>query len=216
MGVRTMTKIEWSIKGPHLANCNCDFGCPCQFVALPTDGTCKAVTAWHVEEGHFGEVRLDGLNAANLYAWPGAVHQGNGTMQVIVDERADEAQRKALVSILQGEHAEDGATMLSIYRAMCTTVLDPLFAPIELEIDVGARTARLAIPGHIETELEPLKNPVTGAPHRARIDLPNGLEFRQAEVASGRSKVKAGIAMELTDSHAHLSEGQLTSGGLRV
>lgn len=211
-----MTKIEWSIEGPHLANCNCDYGCPCQFVALPSDGTCKAVTAWRVDEGHFGEVRLDGLNAANLYAWPGAVHQGGGTMQVIVDERADADQRAALVSILQGEHAEEGATMLSIYRAMCTTVLEPLFAPIELEIDVEARTARLMIPDCIETELEPLKNPVTGAPHRARIDLPNGLEFRQAEVASGRSKVQAGIAMELSDSHAHLSAGRMTSSGLRV
>ena len=106
--------------------------------------------------------------------------------------------------------------MLSIYRAMCTTVLDPLFKPIELEIDVEGRTARLHVPDCIETELEPLKNPVTGAPHRARIDLPNGLEFRQAEVASGRSKVVAGISMELTDSHAHMSSGQLTSSGLRV
>ena len=210
-----MSIIDWSIKGPHFANCNCDFGCPCQFVALPTDGTCKAVTGWRIDEGHFGDVRLDGLNAANVYAWPGAVHEGNGTMQVIVDERADEAQRKAIVSILQGEHAEEGATMLSIYRAMCTTVLEPLFKPIELTMDVEARTARLTIPDLIETDLEPLKNPVTGAAHQARIGLPNGLEFRQAEVASGTSKVLGELAMEFTASHAHLSESRLTSSGLR-
>jgi len=41
-----MTMIEWSIEGPHFANCNCDYGCPCQFMALPTDGTCKAVAGW--------------------------------------------------------------------------------------------------------------------------------------------------------------------------
>ena len=103
-----MAKIDWSIEGPHFANCNCDYGCPCQFVALPTDGTCKAVVGWRIDKGHFGDVRLDGLNAASLYSWPGAVHQGNGTMQVIVDERADESQRAAVVSILQGEHAEEG------------------------------------------------------------------------------------------------------------
>ena len=211
-----MPTVDWSIKGPHFANCNCDYGCPCQFVALPTDGTCKAVVGWQIAEGHFGDVRLDGLNAATVYAWPGAVHQGNGTMQVIADERGNADQRAAIVSILQGEHADEGATMLSIYRAMCTTVHEPLFAPIEIAIDVDARAARLRVPDLIETELEPLKNPVTGAAHRARIDLPNGLEFRQAEVASGTSKVVGGIPMEFTDSHAHLSEGRLTSHGLKA
>lgn len=137
-------------------------------------------------------------------------------MQVIVDERADEAQRAALVSIFQGEHADEGATMLSIYRAMCTTVHEPLFAPIEIAVDVAGRTASLRVSDLIETELEPLKNPVTGAAHRARIELPNGLEFRQAEVASGRSKVSGTLAMEMSDSHAHLSEGRLTSSGLQT
>jgi len=211
-----MTTIDWSIKGPHFANCNCDYGCPCQFVALPTDGTCKAVVGWRIDEGQFGDVRLDGLNAVTIYAWPGAVHHGNGTMQVIADERADADQREALVSILQGEHADEGATMLSIYRSMCTTVLEPIFKPIEIIIDVEGRTAKLRVLDYIETDLEPLKNPVTGAAHRARIDLPNGLEFRQAEVASGKSKVLGGIPMEFTDSHAHLAEGRLTSKGLQV
>ena len=211
-----MATVDWSIKGPHFANCNCDYGCPCQFVALPTDGTCKAVSGWRIDEGHFGDVRLDGLLAVAVYAWPGAVHHGNGIMQVIADERGDADQRAALVSILQGEHADEGATMLSIYRAMCTTVLDPLFKPIEVTIDVEGRTVHLRVPDLIETDVEPLKNPVTGAPHRARIDLPNGLEFRQAEVASGTSKVVGGIAMEFTASHAHLSQGQLTSSGLKA
>ena len=211
-----MPTIDWSIKGPHFANCNCDYGCPCQFVALPTDGTCRAVSGWQIDEGHFGELRLDGLTAVSLYSWPGAVHHGDGTMQVIVDERADEAQRAALVSIMEGEHAEEGATMLSIYRAMCTTVLEPRVAAIEISIDVEGRSARLRVTDIIETEVEPLKNPVTGAAHRARIDLPNGLEFRQAEVASGSSKVTGDLPMSFTDSHAHLSEGELTSRGLRV
>jgi hypothetical protein len=210
-----MSSIDWSIDGAHFSNCNCDYGCPCQFVALPTDGTCKAVTGWRIDEGHFGDVRLDGLSAVNVYAWPGAVHEGNGTMQVIVDERADEAQREALVSILQGEHAEEGATMLSIYRAMCATVLDPLFKPITLTMDVEGRTARLTVPDLVDSELEPLKNPVTGAEHRARIDLPNGLEFRQAEVASGTSRVLGDIPMEFDGSHAHLAEGRLTSSGVQ-
>ena len=48
--------IEWSIKGREFANCNCAYGCPCQFNALLTDGTCKAAVVYQFTEGHFGDV----------------------------------------------------------------------------------------------------------------------------------------------------------------
>ena len=209
-----MTMIEWSIEGPHFANCNCDYGCPCQFMALPTDGTCKAVAGWRIDKGHFGETPLDRLLAVNTYAWPGAVHQGNGAMQSIIDERADEAQRLALTAILQGEGSAPGASMLTIYRAMCTEWHQPIFARIDMEMDIAARTARLHIPGLVETSVAPLKNPVTGAEHRARIDLPNGKEFFIAEVASGTTKATGAVPLAFADSHAHLAAGTFTSGGL--
>jgi hypothetical protein len=211
-----MTQIQWSIEGPHVVNCSCDYGCPCQFAALPTDGTCKAVVGWRIDKGHYGETRLDGLLAVNLYAWPGAIHYGNGAMQSIIDERADTAQRKALAAILQGEGAEPGSVMLQIYRAMCPTYHEPLFKPIELEIDMEARTARLRVPGVVETAVEPIKHPVSGAAHRARIDLPTGKEFRIAEVASGSTKAGGAIPLEFANSHAHFTDAALTSGGLRT
>lgn len=209
-----MTTIDWSIEGPHFNSCNCDYGCPCQFVALPTDGSCKGVLGWRIDKGHFGEIRLDGLLAVTTYAWPGAIHQGNGAMQCIIDEGADEAQRQALIAILQGEGSEPGASMLKIYRDMCSTWHEPIFSEIELELDVEGRTARLSIPGLLETSIESLKNPVSGADHRARIDLPMGKEFHLAEVASGTSKATGAVPLEFANSHAHLCQSTFTSGGL--
>ncbi len=209
-----MTTIEWSVEGPHFANCNCDYGCPCQFTALPTDGTCKAVWGLRIDKGHFGDVRLDGLLAVGTYAWPGAIHEGNGAMQLIIDERADEAQRQAINAIMQGEGSEPGASMLKIYRDMCATVHEPLFKAIELEIDVNGRTARLHVSDLVETLVEPLKNPVTGAEHRARIDLPNGKEFFIAEVASGTTKATGAVPLEFANSHAHFADTTITSSGL--
>lgn len=209
-----MSNPAWSIEGPHFINCNCDYGCPCQFNALPKDGYCRAVTAWRIDRGSFGEVDLSGLRAVNLYSWPGPIHKGGGTMQSIIDERASEAQRKALASVLQGEGAEPGTVMLAIYRAMCAKVQPPLFKPIHIEVDVEARRARLSVPGVVETTLEPIKNPVTGAEHRARIDLPMGKEFHLAEVASGTSKASAGaIEIDFNRSHGHLVTNRLTAGG---
>lgn len=209
-----MTSMTWSIEGPHFVNCNCDYGCPCQFWGRPTDGTCRAVLAWRIDEGRWGDVRLDGLRAINTYAWPGPIHEGNGVMQSIIDERANDGQRRALVGILQGEGAEAGVVMYQIYRSMCVTVHEPLYAPIELQIDVGALTARLEVPGVLETTLEPITNKVTGATHRARIDLPFGKEFALAEVASGTTRATGKIPLDFARTHAHLVRNRLTSSGV--
>ena len=102
---------EWRIKAVHLGNCNCAYGCPCKFTALPTHGNCRSVVAYEIQEGYFGAIRLDGLRAALITSWPGAIHEGNGTMQVIIDERADESQRDALLKILTGAETDDAATV---------------------------------------------------------------------------------------------------------
>ena len=211
-----MANVEWRIEGPHFINCNCSYGCPCQFVAMPTDGTCKAIVGFRIDKGNYGDVPLDGLMAVNTYAWPGAIHQGNGAMQSIIDERANDAQRKALVAILQGEGAAPGTVMLQIYKAMCPTAHDPLFKPITMTIDMDGRTAHLDIPGVAESTVEPLKNPVTGAAHRARIDLPMGKEFYLAEVASGTTKATGAVPLAFDKSHAHFAKNTLTSSGLQA
>ncbi len=209
-----MANVSWSMKGPEYVNCNCDYGCPCQFNALPTDGTCRAVTAMRIEEGHFGDVSLTGLCWAATLSWPRAIHEGNGTMQAIIDERADDDQRHALIEIVHGRETEPGATMLQVFSTTMTKVHDPLFMAIELDIDIDERTARLVVPGMIEGTMEPIRNPVTGNPHRARIDLPNGFEYTLAEVASGTAKTTGEIKLDLVNSHGHLSRLHLTDSGV--
>ncbi len=211
-----MEHVSWSITGPHFANCNCDFGCPCQFNALPSDGSCKAVVAWRIDKGHYGDVKLDGLYAINTYGWPGAVHQGEGSMQTIIDQRANADQQKALAAVMKGDGAEPGSIMLQIYRSMCTTVHEPIIAPIELDLDMGSRKVRLHVPGIIDTVVEPIKNPVTGAEHRARIELPMGKEFQLAEVASGTTTGRGAVPLRFENSHAHIVINTMTSAGPRA
>ena len=134
-----MSKPTWSFEGLHFANCNCDYGCPCQFNALPTDGTCKAVVAWQINKGYCGDIKLDGLKVATTYAWNNPIHQGNGEMQVIVDDSATEEQRRALVGIMNGEYTDPGKIMIQIYRSMCSKVHDPIFAHIDMDINMEER-----------------------------------------------------------------------------
>jgi len=208
-----MTYVDWEIKGRSFGNCNCSYGCPCQFNALPTDGTCRAAVGYQIDEGHFGDVKLDGVRAAGLYTWPGAVHEGNGTMQLIVDESASDAQREALLTIMQGKETEPMTTMWSVFTAICSTILDPLSKPIEFEVDVDERTARLSIPGIVETRGEPIKNPVTGAVHRVRIDMPDGFEYSLAEIGSGTTKATGEIKLDFQASYGQFNNLHLTATG---
>jgi hypothetical protein len=96
---------------------------------------------------------------------------------------------------------------------MCTTVHEPRYEPIELVVDIKARSAHLRVPGLLETTVEPIKNPVTGAEHRARIDLPLGKEFHLGEVASGTTKANGAVPLRFTAKHAHLVYNAMTSKG---
>ena len=87
----------WEFKGRELVNCTCEYGCNCQFNALPDKGHCHAVAGNPDRQGHHGDTPLDGLKIAALFKWPGPIHEGHGEALAFVDERADEAQREALL-----------------------------------------------------------------------------------------------------------------------
>jgi hypothetical protein len=200
-GGRTTPPVRRRVRATEFANCNCSYGCPCQFNALPTHGYCEAVVGWRIEEGHFGDVRLGGLCVVGLYQWPGAVHEGNGTMQLVIDERADVTQRDALVKIMTGEETEQMATMWWVYAAVAPKRLQPLFKPVEFDVDVEGRRGYFRVPGVVETTGEPIRNPVTGAEHRVRIDLPHGFEYRIAEIGSGTTRATGAIKLDLKNSY---------------
>ena len=85
---------SWEIKGRELVNCTCEYGCNCQFNALPDKGHCHAVAGIQIDEGHHGETVLDGLRIAAIFKWPGAIHEGNGEAIAFVDEKATDQQRE--------------------------------------------------------------------------------------------------------------------------
>lgn len=206
---------SWEVDGTEVANCNCAYGCPCQFNALPTHGNCHGLGAFLIERGHYGDVRLDGLKSISIFRWPGAVHEGHGESLLIIDERADAAQRHALQRILSGEDTEPGKTVWNVFASTMERVYDPLFEPIELAIDVEARRAHVAAgSGLLEMAAEPIRNPVTGAEHRARIDLPDGFEYTLAEMGSGSARVRGPIAFELAGTYAQLARIHLNQNGI--
>jgi hypothetical protein len=210
----TMPDTKWTIKAREFVNCNCSYGCPCQFNGLPTYGNCEAVTGMEIETGNHGDTRLDGLKFVGIFRWPGAIHEGKGEAAVVVDERATPAQREALLRILSGQDTEPGATVFQVFSTTLEKMHEPIFAAIDFKVDVDARTGRLVVPGITEGRGEPIKNPITGAEHRARIDIVNGFEYSLAEIGRGWTKVSRPIPITLTDSYAQFANIHLCQSGI--
>lgn len=208
-----MAKANWRLEGRWIKNCNCAYGCPCDFNAPPTQGECRGFLGMVIDDGFFEATRLDGLGFFVVVHFPGPLHEGNGEAQPIIDERASPEQREALFAILSGEHSDDG-TLFNIFSLIVNKMHDPIFAPITIEFDQEARTARLEVPGVLESDVEPIKNPVTGAPHRIRVVMPEGFEHIEGEIAAANIQSHGAIAFSTTSSHSTLAHVVQTPQGV--
>lgn len=205
----------WEFKGRELVNCTCEYGCNCQFNALPDKGHCHAVAAIQIDEGQHGDTALDGLVITALFKWPGPVHEGHGEALAFVDKRANDAQRDALLKIMTGQDTDPFATVFAVFASTIETMHEPVFTDIDFEVDVEGRRGRLNIDGYVEMQGEPIRNKVTGKESRAQIRLPDGFEYEVAEIGSASSRTTGGpMQIEITDKYAQLANLHLSTHGV--
>jgi hypothetical protein len=204
----------WELKGRELVNCTCEYGCNCQFNALPDKGHCHAVGGILIEEGHFGDARLDGLKIAVIFKWPGPIHEGSGEAIAFVDERADAAQRDGLLRIMSGQDTAPFATMFAVFASTLAKMHDPVFTQIDIQIDVDRRKGRVFVQDYIDLTGRPIRNPVTGAEARAQIVLPEGFEYEVAEIGSASSRTGGPVLVEIDEKYAQFARLHMNNHGL--
>lgn len=200
-----MSNVKWRIRGEEVVSCDCAWGCPCQFNALPTEGRCEAIAAFEILRGYYGDVTLDGVRFLRVYSWPASIPEGNGTRLTIIDEQASADQRAALLALYGGKQ---GGLYFEIFASVCPNVLEPMLARLEISTDREHSRAKVFVPHVLECRVEPILNPVTGEEHRARIVLPNGFEYQESEMGNTVSfEVKAPrkLAMRHQDTYAQLN-----------
>jgi len=165
---------NWMMKGQVVISCNCDYGCPCNVNGRPTSGKCEGGWTWHVEQGSYGDLRLDGLNIGLYANWPAAIHEGNGIATCLVDERADEQQRTALRGLLEG----NGGGPWAIFRKTFSELHGPRY--VRYDVDAETHLPRVKAEGALAVETEYILNPVTKETIHPRVVLPEGLVVKEA------------------------------------
>jgi len=177
------TTPPWKLEADYIESCNCDFGCPCNFSGIPTGGRCEALVGYHIRNGSYGNVRLDGVDFIYAASWPRAIHEGGGTLRVYIEEGASAAQRNALTEITYGRAGGTGC--FPIFSKTMRYTLDPQFVPVQIRID-GQRSS-FAVPGVLEVQIAPHIDPVSGDEQDVQISLPKGFIWQLA------SPVKAAV-----------------------
>lgn len=204
----------WRLTGRELVNCSCDYGCNCQFGGLPDKGHCHAAFSMIIDKGAHGETDLSGLRIGAVFKWPGPIHEGHGECAAFVDERADDAQRNALLTIMTGGDTDPMATVFAVFASTIQTMHEPQFVPFDMEIDVDDRRGRARFGDRVSIDGEPIRSPVDGREIRARIDLPNGFEYSLAEIGSASSSSRGPAPLELANSYAQFARIDLDSHGV--
>ena len=194
---------KWLFKSETYDNCNCSVSCGCQFNEPSSHGNCYFAYVGTVVEGHFKDTPLAGLNWALLCIFPDEIEEGNGKRQIIIDERADEAQRIALETIISGEECELLSNHFSVFGSLCTEFFETLFLPIYLEVDLELRTAMVDIPGVVKSVGRPIINKFNGEPFHIALARPVGsFEFTYGEIGRGTTSVTGALEMSFEDSWA--------------
>ena len=174
-----MTTEQWRLKGDYFENCNCEVLCPCVLGgrAVPTEGHCDVGFAFHIDEGSYESVSLDGLNFVVVAYTPGVMGQGNWSTAVYIDERADQRQRDSLRRITSGEVGGP----LERWMRLTTNFLGTKYCPIVYRAD--GRTRGVSIPEIMEFNVEgisasrgadPMRLENTGHPVNSSLALAKG------------------------------------------
>lgn len=163
------TRTPFRVQADHIECCNCPPGCNCQFAGIPNHGFCEFLLGFHIREGTFGKVKLDGVNFVIVMKYPGAIHEGRGQVVLFVDQKASDEQVNAVAQIASGKQ---GGMPWEGLAGTVGSFEGPNRAPIELSVKGTQSSFR--IPGVLEVRQTPIKDVVSGAEKDVKIVYPKG------------------------------------------
>jgi hypothetical protein len=149
--------------------CNCNHGCGCQFAGYPDRGSCEFLIGFEMIDGKFGSVPLAGARGVIVCKYPGAIHQGNGTVVLFLDRRLKPEQVEAVATILSGQM---GGMPWEALAGTIGSFTGPVLETIEMT--VNGTHSRYRIPGVVEAEQTPIRDAVSGQDKEVHIVYPKG------------------------------------------
>jgi hypothetical protein len=143
--------MSWSLKGTYFETCNCNVACPCVFLSPPSEGECRVLVAWHVDQGQDDQTDLSGLNVAMAITTPGTMVETKWRAALYLDERASDPQKQALIRIFAGKAGGHP-------QALASFVEDVLgVASVRIDYRAEGKRRSVVIPNIVDAEIEAIE-----------------------------------------------------------
>ena len=136
------------------------------------------------------------MKCAGVYAWPKAIHEGNGKVAFVVDPATTDKQVEALAQIFTGKLGG------MPWEIMGPTAEVVGLVKAKITIEGRGRKSTFRAEGVGEGRGDTFKNPVTGEEHLADVHLPTGFIWKKGECGQGSFRAAAGgvsVAAEKTN-----------------
>ena len=176
---------QWHVVGDWFDVCKCNIPCPCSFAQAPTYGDCEGILAYRINQGNFGDLRLDGLKLILIGAFKGDLWAGKATnmkFAIFMDQRADDRQRAALQTIFSGQAGGVPGQLFGIWGQPEVVGFD--VAPIEFEVAEDLAHWRAEVPGKLTAAAQALVGPTSRPGDRVQVHNPPGSEVGPGAVAT--------------------------------
>ena len=174
---------EWHVTGQWFDICNCTIPCPCTFAQAPTDGVCEGIQAWHIAQGHYGDLTLTDFNVVVVDRFEGNIWTGDAqiVMGLYVDASAGEPERAALARVFGGQAGGWPGGLLPLIADM--RGIQAASIEIAIDPDLAAWSVRVG-DGSVVASADALTGPTT--PPGARVQVVNapGAEVGPGQVAT--------------------------------
>jgi hypothetical protein len=164
---------KWNFIADYIETCNCDYGCPCR-------------------SGSYGDARLDCLDFIAAQYWSKAIHEGNGTTQLFITNKANEEQRQALINIYSGQAKGDAP--FELFAQTIKYFLEPQF--VNITINLNGKKSSFSVAGVLDVQTEGFANPITG-------------EARQKDTTTKRFSLETCGGSTVKDNAYHNSKPKL-------
>jgi hypothetical protein len=142
---------DWRLQGRYFETCNCATACPCVWLQPPSEGECKLLVAWHIDEGYLESTNLDGLNVALACYARGNMINGGWKAALYIDDCADTIQTEALTRIFGGQAGGHLSVLLGFVGEIWG------IKKVAMDYQEQGDSRSLSIPGIAEAEIQSVK-----------------------------------------------------------
>ena len=171
---------NWWMKGDWFDVCSCNIPCPCGFAQAPTNNHCEGVMAYHIDEGSYGNVELNGLNVIAIVTFDGNAwaKENPVSIGILMDERASEEQREILQKVFSGQ----AGGWMGEFAELVGEVRGLEFVPIEFKVAGDLAQWQAEIPGKVKAIGEALAGPTTLPGKRVQLHNAPGSEVGSGQI----------------------------------